>query len=110
MLQDFWATMLLSNLETIVTAGAQKKIDAKVAASEGQLEQKINKAVSFNALKDATFEIFSSSQDKHILLDKLTTLFMVNTCVVRKNRDVPRKKASARRSVNFHKRQKKQVF
>jgi hypothetical protein len=109
-LQDFWATIFLSNLETIVTAGAQKQIDDKITSSPEKLEKKINKAVSFNAIKNSAFELFLSLDNKRELLAKLTNLFMTNTCVVRKDREVPRATPSTQRSLNFHKRKKKQVF
>ena len=109
-LQDFWATILLSNLETIVTADAQKQIDAKVFGAPGQLEKNVNKAVSFNVIKNSAFELLFTIKDKAKLLSKLTLLFMTNTCVIRKDRDVPRKKITTKRSLNYQKRTRKHVF
>lgn len=107
-LQDFWSTMLLSNLESILTEDAQEIINTK--QSKGQLEKNVNKAVSFNAIKNAAFELFCTTKDTGELLAKLTELFLANPCVKRKDRNTPRKKISSRRSLNYQKRVRKHVF
>lgn len=107
-LQDFWSTMLLSNLESILTEDAQEIINAN--RSNGQLEQNINKAVAFNAIKNSAFELFQTTKDTGELLSRLTKLFLTNPCIKRRNRDTPRKKTSSRKSLNYQKRIRKHVF
>lgn len=71
---------------------------------------KINKAVSFNAIKNMAFEIFFLEPDKDKVMDKLMKLFVLNPVVVREGRQVPRKKTSDTQSLNFQKRMRKHVF
>jgi len=106
--QDFWSTIFISNLETILTEDIEQKINAE--KSDENKPVKVNKAVSFNTIKNLAFEIFFTEKDQSILFEKLDRLFSMNTVVVRKDRTVPRKKISATRSFNFQKRMRKHVF
>jgi Transposase DDE domain len=106
--QDFWSTIFISNLETIMTEDIEEQMNTK-KCSENK-PQKINKAVSFNAIKKMAFEIFFNEADKDKINDKLTQLFIMNPVTVRKNRKVPRKKISDTQSLNFQKRARKHVF
>jgi len=81
---------------------------AKLIAENKQL--KINKAVSFNAIKNMAFDIFFTEPDKSVILDQLTKLFSMNSVIVREDRQVPRKKISDTQSLNFQKRMRKHVF
>ena len=45
--QDFWSTIFISNLETIMTEKTEEKMNAEKPVENKQV--KINKAVSFNA-------------------------------------------------------------
>lgn len=106
--QDFWSTIFISNLETIMTEKTEEKINSEKPIDNKQL--KINKAVSFNAIKKMAFEIFLDGKDKDIVLEKLDNLFRMNPIVVRNNRKSPRYKISDTRSLNFQKRMRKHVF
>ena len=75
-----------------------------------QLSQKINKSVSFNAIKNMAFEIFFNEPDKNKIINKLTQLFIMNPVTVRKDRQMLRKKISDTQSLNFQKRKRKHVF
>ena len=88
--QDFYSTIFLSNLETIITEEAQESIKEK---SQGSMYPKaVNKAVSFNAIKNYAFELFYERGDIGDKLKKLTRLFLLNPSITRKERIVPRKK------------------
>ena len=52
----------------------------------------VNKAVSFNAIKNYAFELFYERGDIGDKLKKLTRLFLLNPSITRKERIVPRKK------------------
>ena len=104
--QDFHATVYLSGLESLLTATAQATLDAK----ETQHPQTVNRAVSFNAIKNLAFDLLLGDHDTDTLLEKLTALFLTNPCLDRSNRNPPRKKASSRTLLNFHKRNKKHCF
>lgn len=107
--QDFWSTIFITHAETMFTHEVQKKINKH--EQEEKLPQKINKAVSFNAIKNMAFELFFNEKNTNKTNDKLTQLFMTGTIIQRKDRShSPREKISARRSFNFQKRTKKHVF
>jgi hypothetical protein len=106
--QDFWSTIFISNLESIVTEEIEEKINQDKPAEN--LIKKVNKAVSFNAIKNMAFDIFLSEKDSMKSLEKLNIIFKMNTIVVRPERNPLRKKASPRKLYTFLKRRKKQVF
>jgi len=106
--QDFWSTIFISNLETIMTEDIED--DMNDSKSQENKKLKINKAVSFNAIKNMAFKIFSTEPDKGTVLDELTKLFTMNPVIVRENRRVPRKKISDTQSLNYQKRMRKHVF
>ena len=104
--QDFYATVYLSGLESLLTDAAQAQLDAK----NTQYPQTVNRAVSFNAIKNQALDLLFSDMDTDPLLEKLTVLFLTNPCLERNHRNPPRKKSSARVLLNFQKRQKKHCF
>lgn len=104
--QDFYATVYLSGLESILTETAQALLDTK----DTQHPQKVNRAVSFNALKTQAFALLMDSLDTDVIIQKLTALFLQNPCLERKGRNTPRKKPSDTVLLNYHKRLKKQCF
>lgn len=106
--QDFWSTIFISNLETIMIEDLEAEINDN--KPDNLKKVKINKAVSYNAIKKMAFKIFFDEPDRNKILDKLTSLFSMNTVTVRKNRPVQRKKISGTQSLNFQKRVRKHVF
>ena len=75
--------MLISNLETILTEDLDLKLSQNVSNKH---QQKINKAVSFNVIRDRAFEILSSENDVEDILPEITNLMLLNTTSIRKNR------------------------
>ena len=71
---------------------------------------KINKAVSFNAIKNMAFEIFFNEHDQDRVSKELEKLFIMGPVTVRKDRNVTRKKISDTQSMNFQKRKRKHGF
>ena len=105
--QDFFSTLYLSGLESLLTEPAQSLLDQK----ETTYPQKVNRAVSFNAIKDQALALlFSSKLEPEPLLERLTILFQTNPCLERKHRNPPRINSSSRRLLNFQKRQRKRCF
>jgi Transposase DDE domain len=104
--QDFYATLYLSGLESILTGTAQALLDAK----DTQHPQKVNRAVSFNALKTQAFALLMGGLATDVVIQKLTALFLQNPCLERSDRNTPRKKSSDTVLLNYHKRLKKQCF
>lgn len=106
--QDFYATIYLSGLESLLTQSAQDTLDQRSA--DNKHPQQVNRAVSFNAIKQHAFDLLSSDTEDDRLLDKLTQLFLLKPNLVRKNRSVPRNKPSTARRLRFHRRFKKICF
>jgi hypothetical protein len=104
--QDFHATVYLTGLESILTDSAQARLDAK----EVRHPQTVNRAVSFNAIKNEALALLLSGLDTGPLFERLTALFLTNPSLRREDRNPPRKKTSARALLDFHKRQKKHCF
>jgi hypothetical protein len=98
--QDFYATVYLSGLESLLTDAAQAQLDAK----NTQYPQIVNRAVSFNAIKNQALDLLFSDMETDPLLEKLTALFLTNPCLERNHRNPPRKNSSARVLLNFQKR------
>lgn len=105
--QDFWATIFLSNLETIITEDVEHE---KNETQDDKKSVKLNKAVCFNVIKNAAFDLLSNENDTSEQLKKLTKLFVMGAIPERKGRKVKRDKISANRSLNFQKRFRKHVF
>jgi hypothetical protein len=107
--QDFWSSIYISNIETIFTEDIQEEIN--IDLKEKQLSKKINKAVSFNAIKNLAFQIFFYEKSEAIAVEeKLKQLFKTNTLVQREGRSSSRKKFSWPKTINFQKRNRKHVF
>lgn len=105
--QDFHAAVYLSGLESLLTDTAQAMLDTKAT----KYPQTVNRAVSFNAVKNLALDLLlAGGLETDLLLERLTALFLTNPCLERRYRNPPRKKSSARGLLNFHKRQKKHCF
>ena len=104
--QDCHATVYLTGLESILTADAQAALDAK----ETRHAQQVNRAVSFNAIKNQALGLLMGGMEAGPLLERLTELFLQNPTLVRKERKPPRKKPSDRALLDFHRRRKKHCF
>jgi hypothetical protein len=107
-MQDFWSSIFISNVETIFTEDTEIEINSELR--ENQLSKRINRAVSFNAIKNMAFELFFYENNKVIAEQKLTLLFKTNTLVQRKNRKSSRNKESPPKTISFQKRNRKHVF
>ncbi len=106
--QDFYSTIFVSNIESIFTKDVQKELDEK---SLNNLHcQQVNKAVSFNAIKNHIIDLFYKERDLSVILKRLDELFKTNTVCKREGRKNPRHKKSPRKILNYYKRKKKICF
>ena len=107
--QDFQATLLLTNLESVICREAQAELEVKGLPT--QLPRAVNRAVSFNALKNQLIDLLRR-QDLPVdtVLDRLRESFCGNPVHQRPGRQVPRQTENARRSLNFLRYKKKIVF
>ncbi len=104
--QDFYATIYITGLESILTDQAEQRLSERLTKHEYH----VNKVVSFNAIKNQVIDLLYRETDIDQLLEKLTKLFLKNPSCTRENREVPRRKSSDRVLVNYHKRMKKICF
>jgi hypothetical protein len=109
-LQDLHAAVFLCNLESIVTRDAAEQLPAKAAEQdEPRHAQKVNRAVSFHALKSNVIDLLIGKRSVDKVLTELTELFLANPVSLR-HRNPPRKPPAPLRSFNFQKRRRKIVF
>ena len=106
--QDLFATILLSNLESILIQPTQQRLDQKPKKTKHP--QQINHAVSFHAIKSQMIALLLSEQPVEEVLEHLERLFLGNPVSQRPNRKVSRKKTSGSRSCHFQRNIKKSVF
>jgi len=107
--QDIWSTIFLSNLETIMTEDIDCELKLNTSA-KGIKQQKINKAISFNAIKAKAFDLFYHESNHEKIIEELAKLFLLNRHCVRSGRTAPRQKRSGYKKWSFHKYVKKRVF
>ena len=105
--QDFAATVLLSNVESVVMGPAAAELAQRTAAREQPA--KINRAVSMHALKTRLMDLLASALPAEQVLAELTQWFQHNPVSIRK-RKVPRSKPSSARSYHFQRHVRKIVF
>lgn len=99
--QDFFATVYLSGLESLLTDEAQTRLDAK----QTRHPQRVNRAVSFNA-----FDILFGDEDAETIRERLTALFLTNPASYREGRHPPRKNTSNRGLLDYHRRRRKHCY
>ncbi len=106
--QDFYSTIFLSNLETILTEDAENEL--KKRSQNNKYKQKVNKAISFNAIKDNLFYLLCTESDIDKLIIKLNKIFIQTPVPIRPNRKFERSKGKAYQWLCFWKRNKKNVY
>ena len=107
--QDFYAAVLLCNLESILTQPAQETLAARGVAHPQQHPQQVNRANSYHAIKGRLFELLEGSRAPEEVIQELQTMFLATPVSVRQ-RGTKRKKPSPDRSYHYQKRVKKIVF
>ena len=104
--QDFHVAVLLTGVESILAEDAEETLTKQ----PGGQPKKVNKAVSFNAIKYRAFELFYSKEPDEQRLAELTNLFLASPTLIRKDRKPPRNNPSSHRILGFWKRQRKTVY
>ena len=105
-LQDFYAAIYLSGLETLLTAD----VNAQLAEKSTKYPQQVNHAVSFHTIKLHALDLLWSDLDEDVVIARLEELFFYNPTILRMERVVPRKKTNTRRSLHHAKRQRKVCY
>lgn len=104
--QDFHAAVFLTGAETILTGETEAQLKQQV----GGQHKKVNKAVSFNAIKYRAFELFYSKEPQEQVLEEFEVLFKQSPTLIRKDKKPKRKQTGSRTLLSFWKRRRKMVF
>jgi len=106
--QDFHSTILLSNLERLLTEPAARRLEEQSTACEHP--KKVNHAVSYHALKTHLWELLHSDLPADELLCSLQRMFAASPVLARPKRKIPRIKGTLNRAYHFQRRIRKYVF
>lgn len=106
--QDFAATLLLSNLESLLTQPAAEVLEKTSEHTQRALQP--NHATCYHALKQHLLPLLGSELPVKEVVQILQTLFLHVPVSRRNRRRVPRKKPSAARSLSYQRYRKKVVF
>jgi hypothetical protein len=106
--QDFFALLLLSNVESVVSGPARWELEQVSARREQPVQ--VNRAVSLHALKTRLIDLLGSAVPAEQVLEELTRWFVQSPVSVRRGRGAPRRKASPSRSYHYQRRVRKLVF
>ena len=106
--QDFFSTLLLCDLETILTQPTQKALTQESA--EHKAPKAVNHAVSYHAVKHRMIELLYSQTPALEVIGELQQMFRGAPVSRRKHRKQPRPKPSVHRSYYFQKCIRKITF
>lgn len=106
--QDLAATLLVFNLESLLTRRAQESLDEPKEARKHP--QQVNRAVAYHALKSQVVELLCGRDEPEVVLQKLQTLFLASPVTCRSARASPRGTQIAARSYLYQRTMKKSVF
>jgi hypothetical protein len=101
--QDFFAAVLITGIESILTMDAEDYLGKQLAGHP----KKVNKAVSFDAIKNRTFELFLGDGSIDAATEELTKLFTMSPTLIRKGRNPPRKIHPDGKTLDWYKRYRK---
>jgi len=106
--QDLAATLLVFNLESLLTRRAQQSLDEGGARRKHR--QQVNRAVAYHALKSQVVELLAGEDEPEVVLQKLHDLFIASPVCCRSARASPRGTQIAARSYLYQRTVKKTVF
>jgi hypothetical protein len=107
--QDFYSTIFVSNLETLLTEDANKELEERSKNNKNKL--KVNKTVSFNTIKRNIIELFfEKDTDLKTLMKKLKNEFKQSATPIRPGRKYERKKGKTWRQMGYYKKREKHTY
>lgn len=106
--QDFAATLLLANLESVLTQPAAAALAQRSA--EHPNHQQVNRAGSYHALKLQVLELLQGNTPAREVIGQLQRLFLGSPVSVAREHPRPRKKGSLHRSYHYQRCKRKIVF
>jgi DDE family transposase len=106
--QDFFASLLLGNLETALTQPAAQALSEQ--SLEDKYRKQVNHAVAYHAMKGRLLQLLYSELPAEKVVQELQKLFLTSPVSVRPERKPPRRQLSLNRSYHFQRRVRKIVF
>jgi hypothetical protein len=106
-LPDFYATLYLTSLESILTMETDAILQVKVTSKH---PQQVNRRVSFHAIKSEALNLLSSDLSIDKVLKKLRALFLTNPTLNKNQPTTPRNIKTARHLLHYHRTQRKHCF
>ena len=103
--QDVHATVFLSNLESIVTAGANQKLSDSIVQKTGEkpIGSQVKHSIAFHAIKSHIYDLLASDKPIPEVLVQLEQLFLKTPLRTRPDRNPPRRPRKLLRSYTFQK-------
>ena len=106
--QDFFSAVLLANLESLLSAPVQEKLQS--ASENTEYKEQVNRANSYHALKFLLLDLLYRNVPALAVIEQLQKWFEDNPVRTIRERKVPRTTPSFNRSDHFQRRVKKTVF
>ena len=106
--QDFWATVFLANVESVLSQPAQARLQTLSATRQHPVQ--VNRADSFHALKTRVLDLLASDIPAEDVIGQLQHWFAANPVSVRPERKPPRRAPSLARSYHFQRHVRKAVY
>ena len=106
--QDFFSSVFLSNVESVLSAPAQQELSA--GDVHRRYAAQVNRAQSFHALKSQALELFYREGPAEEILAELTRLMQLAPVAQRPQRVAPRRASSLCRSLHYQRYKKKHIF
>jgi len=100
--QDFFANILLANIQALLIRDAQAEMTAKKEGKQLKYEYKINRNLSLGFLKERVVEILLSNKPEYF--EELKELFQIEPVPIRKGRKFPRDRQRHKRKFYMNQR------
>lgn len=109
--QDLAATLLVFNLESLMSRPAQQVLDAPAPGKPARKHtRKVNRAGAYHALKTHAIELLAGDDPPGVVLAKLQEMFLASPVIQRPERQSPRPPPALTRSYHYQRCVKKSVF
>ncbi len=106
--QDFFGTIFLSTIESLVTKEAEEELEEESREKELKYKQQVNHSVSYSGLMDYLVELLlDQTKDAESVFEELKKVFKTNPTRVRPGRRYERKKEDPRQKFRYQKYEKK---
>lgn len=87
-LQDFYATIFVSNLQSLIVAELAEELQEK--GNNTKYSYKVNTTLSYGFMKDRILTVFFKKGDMNPIIDEMKNLFRGNLVPIRPERSNPR--------------------